>query len=438
MLGYFAGRNDEISESAAQLAHFRKVMRSAGTPATKASQGGDPFLSGTEERVVSADLQASLKSIASNTGVNLLGVRGVPGRRHQQLRLVAVRVELEGSLAAVRDMMLTIGNQTPFLFVTASLRSVGEGDDGPIRAELKIEGAMRDGGPSSATEAGANERAPISFRINRRVGRELTRSLASSPGYRCRLARRAASWLAVLLGRTELPAMIEIAALRPATRALLAGFSGWIALVLLVTLVAIVSVEMSAVSLPQWFGAPSSTARGAAGRLPASFDNIAQRPLFSRRRQGVSVAPPPVPLPSLPPMPSALDRDIALKGVFISGPLAKAFPAIGAIPTGRVGSGQRGNLGLEGFGGSARSGDSAGAGRKAEPAAACRGPQLIAALHKTSGRTGRFLGGRWPGARLTGRMPPWHGGWSPASFGWPLACRRTRSGPRLRLPGYIW
>ena len=61
-----------------------------------------------------------------------------------------------GLLAAVRDMILAIENQTPFLFVTAaSLRSVTEGKDGPIRAELKVQGAMRDTGPSSATEAAA-------------------------------------------------------------------------------------------------------------------------------------------------------------------------------------------------------------------------------------------------------------------------------------------
>lgn len=153
-------------------------------------------------------------------------------------------------------------------------------------------------------------------------------SVAGSP------RRLAASWMAVLLGRTELPAMAEISALRPATRALLAGFSGWIVLVLLVTLAAIVSVEMSAVSLPQWWGASSSAARGVAGRPPSSFDNIVQRPLFSRRRQGVSVAPLPVPLPPPPPLPSTLDHDISLKGVFISGPLAKAFLRSAQYPLG--------------------------------------------------------------------------------------------------------
>ena len=160
VLGHFTDRSEEISESAAQLAHFRKIARSVSAPAGKAShkasQGVDAFLPGTEERVASADLQASLKSIAGSAGVNLLGIRGLPGSRYQQLRMVAVSVELEGSLAAVRDMVVAIENQTPFLFVTAAaLRSVGEGEDGPIRAELKVQGAMRDGGPSGATEAGA-------------------------------------------------------------------------------------------------------------------------------------------------------------------------------------------------------------------------------------------------------------------------------------------
>jgi hypothetical protein len=156
VLGHFANRNEEISESAAQLAHFRKIVRSASTNTNKPSQGGDPFLPGSEERVVSADLQASLKAIAVNAGVNLLGIRGLPGGGSQQLRMIAVSVELEGSLPAVRDMILAIESQTPFLFVrSASFRSVNDGEEGPIRAELKVSGAMRGSAIPGATEAGA-------------------------------------------------------------------------------------------------------------------------------------------------------------------------------------------------------------------------------------------------------------------------------------------
>ena len=155
VLGHFASRNEEISESAAQLAHFRKIMRSADTSANKPSQSGDPFLPGAEERVVSADLQASLKAIANNAGVNLLGIRGLPGSRSQQLRMVAVGVELEGPLSAVRDMIRAIESQTPLLFVAAaSFRSANDGEEGPIRAELKVLGGMRESVVPSAAEAG--------------------------------------------------------------------------------------------------------------------------------------------------------------------------------------------------------------------------------------------------------------------------------------------
>jgi len=155
VLGHFAGRSEEISESAAQLVHFRKIARSVSSPTNTNSHSVDTFLPGTEERVVSADLQASLKSIASNAGVNLLGVRGLPASRYLQLQMVAINVELEGSLAALRDVIAAIENQTPFLFVTAaSFRSVSEGEDGPIRAELKVQGAMRDAEPAGG--AGMN------------------------------------------------------------------------------------------------------------------------------------------------------------------------------------------------------------------------------------------------------------------------------------------
>ena len=154
MLGHFASRSEEISETAAQLAHFRKLARIASVPTNRSSSAEDPFLPGAEERVVSADMQAGLKGIAANAGVTLLGIRGLPGGRYQQLRMVAVNVELEGALVAVRDMIATIESQTPFLFVTsASFRSVN--DDGPIRAELKVQGAMRDGRPAPAAETAA-------------------------------------------------------------------------------------------------------------------------------------------------------------------------------------------------------------------------------------------------------------------------------------------
>jgi hypothetical protein len=151
-----------------------------------------------------------------------------------------------------------------------------------------------------------------------------TAALPPAPGLMASIAGSPRRLAAVWLGRTDLPGLAEVAALRPATRVLLAGFSGWIVLVLMVTLAAVMSVEMSAISLPEWLSAPSSGARAAAAQSPASFENIVQRPLFSRSRQGMTTLAA-VPMPATPSPPSTLDQDITLKGIFISGPLAKAF-----------------------------------------------------------------------------------------------------------------
>ena len=146
ILGHFASRSEEISDHAAQLAHFQNVTRTAKKSAGSVGLTGDPFLPGNEERVASADLQASLKSMAANAGVNLLAIRGLQGSRSQSLSMIAVSVELEGPLKAVRDMIFAIENQTPLLFVSsASFRSLADGEDGPIRAELRVQGAIRNG-----------------------------------------------------------------------------------------------------------------------------------------------------------------------------------------------------------------------------------------------------------------------------------------------------
>jgi len=155
VLTHFASRSEEISENAALLARFQNIARNARSMMKTTSQAGDPFLPGNEERLVSADLQASLKAIATTAGVRFLSIRGLQGGQFQQLHLITVSMEMEGPLPATRNVIAAIEKQMPFLFVTAaSLRSVADGDEGLIRAELKVQGAMRDSGSrSGAAEA---------------------------------------------------------------------------------------------------------------------------------------------------------------------------------------------------------------------------------------------------------------------------------------------
>ena len=150
LFSHFADRSEDISENVAQLAHFQSIVRSSNSLTRKSSQAGDPFLPGMEERIVSADLQANLKAIGTTAGVRFLSIRGLQSSSSQQLHMVAVSMQLEGSLSTVRDVVLAIENQMPMLFVTmASIRSASDGDDSLVRVELTVQGAMHGSGSSS-------------------------------------------------------------------------------------------------------------------------------------------------------------------------------------------------------------------------------------------------------------------------------------------------
>ncbi|WKA30606.1 hypothetical protein [Bradyrhizobium roseum] len=143
----------------------------------------------------------------------------------------------------------------------------------------------------------------------------------------------AAAGLAAMLGRSDLPGRSELTSLRPATRVLIVGLAGWIALAGAMTLGAVISLEVSTVTAPARFGTSGAAAKSSGARAAAGYENIVQRPLFSRNRQ-VVVAPEPVALAPPPPVVATLDPGMTLKGVFMSEGVAKAFLITAQSPLG--------------------------------------------------------------------------------------------------------
>jgi len=145
IVSHFSSQSDVISEKADQLSQFQTVVIKAKSLMDELPQAANPFLSGQEERVVSADLQANLRSIVGAAGVRFLSIRGLPSGRPQQTKMVAVELELEGALPAIHNVIEAIENQTPFLFVTSALfRNSSEPSESLIRTELTIQGALHD------------------------------------------------------------------------------------------------------------------------------------------------------------------------------------------------------------------------------------------------------------------------------------------------------
>ena len=143
----------------------------------------------------------------------------------------------------------------------------------------------------------------------------------------------AAARLAAMLGRRDLPGRSELMALRPATRVLVAGLAASIVLAGVVTLGALLWLELSTVTAPGWFGSSGLAAKASEARAAAGYDNIVQRTLFSRNRK-VYVAPEPVLAAAPPPIMATLDSAMTLKGVFMSDGAAKAFLITAQNPLG--------------------------------------------------------------------------------------------------------
>lgn len=136
--------------------------------------------------------------------------------------------------------------------------------------------------------------------------------------------------------QARLPSGEQLAELPPASRYLLAGLGGLIVLVFIATVAAIITVEVSAKVQSSWFETRASTTPNE-GRHNRIYDHVTARPVFARNRQATAVTYTPESVgPSMnTPAAAALDPNVVLRGVLISGPLEKAFITSPQNPTGR-------------------------------------------------------------------------------------------------------
>jgi hypothetical protein len=156
-----------------------------------------------------------------------------------------------------------------------------------------------------------------------------TERLAVRAGYLKGLNGRTGRSFARMLGRNELPPRSEFAQLRPGLRLVIVGLAAWIGLVGVVTLTAVVSMEISSISAPGWLRIGALPA-AAGPRSQARSEDIWQRPLFSRNRKLIAAAQSVV----ASPPPQVREQNITLKGVFLDGTTAKAFLTSPEFPFG--------------------------------------------------------------------------------------------------------
>lgn len=135
-----------------------------------------------------------------------------------------------------------------------------------------------------------------------------------------------------------LPSREAFAELPPASRYLMTGLRVSIVLTGIAAIAAILALKVSVMAPSTSFGGRSSTVSSGEARGKKAYDHVTARPVFARMRQApiavVDTSSDATP-PTASPAAAALDSNIVLRGVLISGSLQKAFITSAQNPVGR-------------------------------------------------------------------------------------------------------
>jgi hypothetical protein len=151
-----AVRDALITEQRTMLARF-KVLAAQETAVEAAAKQASPdtgeYLVGSNEGVISADLQTRLKGMVEPAGAQLRSVRTLAPQTTEQVRYIGSRIEIHGTLPAIHRAVTAIEASKPYLFVRAAVIKpappAGRQDtpqEPVIEAQLDVFGAVRSAG----------------------------------------------------------------------------------------------------------------------------------------------------------------------------------------------------------------------------------------------------------------------------------------------------
>jgi general secretion pathway protein M len=155
LCAFFADRDARIGEQQALLARLQAVAAQrervqAIAQETEAQAGSGEFLTGANDGVLSADLQARLKGLVESTGAHVRSVQSLPGRTKDQIKYVGSRIDMHGSIQAVHRAIYAVESGKPYLFVVNAVIKPAPMSNRPgviqepvIEAQLDVFGALR-------------------------------------------------------------------------------------------------------------------------------------------------------------------------------------------------------------------------------------------------------------------------------------------------------
>ena len=122
----FTDQSERIQRARVSLAQFRSVVGheseiQAALDGLKLNDAANPRLAGTNDGEISANLQVDLKMIVTDGKAHLNSTRTLPPVVEAGIRYIGSQLEVTGSIAAIRHVLMSFEDRTPFLFVKSAI-----------------------------------------------------------------------------------------------------------------------------------------------------------------------------------------------------------------------------------------------------------------------------------------------------------------------------
>jgi len=155
IFAFFSDRDSRIADQRQLLARLTGIAAQAAkvqviVSDTKSRVPRGEFLSGSDDNVISADLQTRLKAITESAGAHSRAVQALVPKVRDEVRYTGSRIEISGPLKSIYRAVYAIESAKPYLFVTAaSIKMIGSEngrgnlEEPTLQAQLDVFGATR-------------------------------------------------------------------------------------------------------------------------------------------------------------------------------------------------------------------------------------------------------------------------------------------------------
>jgi hypothetical protein len=122
---FFTDRNARIAEQRLRLARLEGIVsqeanvRAMAHQVDTEAQKGE-FLIGASDGLISAELQTRLKGFAESAGAHVRSAQNLPPKAMGEIKYSGSRVEIYGTIQALRKAIHGIEGARPYLFITGA------------------------------------------------------------------------------------------------------------------------------------------------------------------------------------------------------------------------------------------------------------------------------------------------------------------------------